>query len=96
MSLAALVAVGNFYLSLLRYPICHLFGWQYRHVSGLPMIGTVFCVVGMLFLWRLPLAWLCAGLIGLFDTAGLPWFLFVILVWQKLIKPQPDNRPTDS
>jgi len=45
LSLAGLIAGTNFFLSFLRYPLLRLLGHHpsdYRHVSGLPAIGTFF------------------------------------------------------
>jgi hypothetical protein len=87
LSLAAFIAAMNFYFSFLRYPIYRLMGWKYRWVSGAPVVGSIFLVVGLLFLWWLPAAWWRAGVIALFDTGGFPWFLVVMFlmtfVWSK-------------
>jgi hypothetical protein len=88
LSLAAIVTALNFYLSFLSYPIHHLIGWQHRNDSGLPMVGTIFCAAGLIFLWRMPLAWACSGLIALFDTGGVLWLLF-----STLFRPKRNNVP---
>ncbi len=73
--LAALVALLNFYLSWLRYPIQKFLypDREYHFVSGIPLIGTVLLIGAIvnapspIWLWFLiPLA--------LIDTGGLPWF----------------------
>ena len=53
LSLGALIACVNFYLSFLRYPIYRLLGRsqdQYRFVSGYPIAGTVLVVLAWLLL----------------------------------------------
>jgi hypothetical protein len=81
LSLAGLIAGTNFFLSFLRYPLLRLLGHprsEYRHVSGLPAIGTFFQVAGVACLWDVPWAWAAAAGLALLDTGGLPWFVVVM------------------
>jgi hypothetical protein len=84
LSLGALIAAVNIYLSFLRYPLYKLLGWEYRYESGIPAIGSLCTIVGVVLLWT-PAAWLIALLNALFDTAGLPWFAGV-MCWAYLFR----------
>jgi hypothetical protein len=80
---AGLIAMLNFYLSLVR---AHLYVKRhgsrdgYRHVSGFPLIGTVLVVIGVaLGFGDIPTAVL--GLVVMsVDTGGSAWFL--IATWR--------------
>lgn len=80
----ALVVGGlNFYLSFIRGPIYRRRNGSlegYKHVSGIPMIGSLLVVAGTVLGFG---AAFCAGL-GLLavalDTGGTPWFL--IATWK--------------
>jgi hypothetical protein len=80
--LGAFLTIANFYFSLLRYPV-HV--WRggtrenYRWESGIPVFGSLFLWVSAFCLTTQPIfMWLAIGL-SLFDTAGLHWFLGVML-----------------
>ena len=80
---AGLIAMLNFYLSLVRghlYVKRHGSRDGYRHVSGFPLIGTVLVVIGVaLGFGDIPIAVL--GLVVMsFDTGGSVWFL--IATWR--------------
>lgn len=87
LGLAALVGAINFFASLLRYPLYRLLRREYHWESGLPMIGSVCLLVALACLWRTPLAWIIAAVIAAIDTAGLPWFVGVMLL-ASLRKPR--------
>lgn len=73
----------NFYLSFIRglvHRLRHGSLEGYRHVSGIPLIGTLFVVAGGIagFGWRdTSIAGLAATAL---DTGGAPWFL--ISTWR--------------
>jgi hypothetical protein len=81
-----LIAVLNFYLSFIRPLLFHVGSrWQsqlrpYRHVSGLPAIGTILISIGAL----LSFGAVGTALIGIcafaLDTGGAGWF--VISTWR--------------
>ncbi len=81
--LAALVGGLNFYLSFLRgtiYRRAHDSMEGYRHVSGVPLVGTLLVVIGLVVGFG-SLHCAVLGLVGLvLDTGGLPWFL--IATWR--------------
>jgi len=80
---AAAVAFWNFYLSFIRPRLFWLRRRSmdgYRHVSGLPMIGTVLLTLGALFGFGA----IGSALIGVgafvLDTGGSVWFL--VCTWR--------------
>ena len=83
--LGGFIALLNFYLSFLRYPIHKRFHsdqpWHY--VSGFPLIGTILlmvptmCIGDSAWLW-LPIAFM------LMDTGGPHWFIISIAIIQPL------------
>jgi len=102
MSLAALTAAINFYFSVLRYLLYRHMGWEYRFVSGLPVLGTICLVFALACVPQSMAAWLIAILIATVDTGGIPWFLIVILLeaftWPKSVDSPSKKTPdkTDS
>ena len=80
---AALLAALNFYLSFIRPPVFRLLHGSmdgFRHVSGIPMIGTLLVVLGGVFgFGAVGTALLGLACIG-FDTGGSVWFL--IATWR--------------
>ena len=79
LSVGVLVSVINFYLSFLRYPI-HIAGGgkkdEFKWVSGLPLIGTVFVVAALLLDGLERSLILYPGLFALMiDTGGVLWFI---------------------
>ena len=76
---ASIVAVMNFYLSFVRgriYLIRHGSREGYRHVSGLPLIGTALVVIGVLLGFGDIGGALLGMAVMLVDTGGSVWFLF--------------------
>ncbi len=65
------VAMLNFHLSFIR-PRFHPSG---PHVSGLPLIGTVFCVLALIANFGSLVIGFGALVLLALDTGGLPWFL---------------------
>jgi hypothetical protein len=85
--LGVLVCALNFYLSFVRYPLHLLRGnpGQYRHVSGLPVLGSVL-VVAALLMTRLPGWAVTLGIASaVLDTGGLHWFA-AVMAWDALIR----------
>ena len=92
LALGGFVCALNFYLSFLRYPLYRLDGLPFRWVSGLPLVGSLFVVLGLCWL-PLPtwVFWLAVVLAGL-DTGGLHWFVGSQL-WHWLFPPSaPPNH----
>lgn len=75
----------NFYLCCIRYPLFRISRERtdYRHISGLPILGSVL-VVSSLMIFQTPQWAIVAGVIlaGL-DTGGIQWFIGV-MVWHHL------------
>ena len=80
LALAVLIAVNNFYLSVLRVPLLWLLRLPYdKHVSGLPVIGNIFLLLALVFLQSSMAAlWATAAVLIVIDTGGFPWFCFVM------------------
>ena len=80
---AALLAALNFYLSFIRplvFRRLHGSMTGFRHVSGIPMVGTVLAVFGALFgFGAAGSALLGLACIGI-DTGGSVWFL--VCTWR--------------
>ena len=99
---AGLIAVLNFYLSLIRRSLWqrrHRPGEEYRHVSGLPVLGTMLQVAGC----AVGFGSLSVGLGGLaaalLDTGGLPWFAVATWTDQSFWdgrSPAQAERPADG
>ncbi|HEY7314040.1 MAG TPA: hypothetical protein VH643_32115 [Gemmataceae bacterium] len=82
-TVGALVSALNFYLSVLRYPLFRVFGWEYRWISGVPLIGSLLLAAASLLFWGLPLwFWVCLGM-AVVDTGGPHWFVGSIL-WHAM------------
>ena len=80
---AAFVAVLNFYLSFVRGLLLRLRHGsldRYRHVSGIPLIGSLLVLIaGIIGFGAVGTVLSCIVAVAL-DTGGLPWFLFS--TWQ--------------
>jgi len=80
---AAFFAALNFYLSFVRPPLFRLLHGSmdgFRHVSGIPGIGTILVLLGGAFgFGAMATAVLGLACIG-FDTGGSVWFL--IATWR--------------
>lgn len=83
LSLAAIIAGLNLYLSVIRGLIYWFQGWQYRHVSGLPLLGSLLLVVALVVLEKSPSIWIIAIIVSLLDTGGAIWLLLTIS-WMTL------------
>jgi hypothetical protein len=73
----------NFYLTFLRYPLYSLFGRECKHVSGVPLLGSLLLVIAVTMLHEWPLFFWSGIMIALFDTGGLHWFAGIML-WMCL------------
>lgn len=75
----------NFYLSFLRYPLYRLFGRECKHVSGVPLLGSLLLVIAVTMLHMRPLFFWSGITIALLDTGGLHWFA-AIMLWKYLFR----------
>jgi hypothetical protein len=96
MIVAMFIAAPNFYLSFIRPYVFHRKGGSfddYKHVSGIPIVGTVVIVIGAILGFG---STLCAvlGLVAMaLDTGGSVWFL--IATWRdRSLWDVPDRSPT--
>ena len=81
LGLGALASLTNFYLSFLRRPLFIRRGGSvsdYRHISGLPLVGMV-VLLGLPLVPASPLWSLSTLFLLLIDTGNLPWF--IVAVW---------------
>ena len=72
----------NFYLSFLRAPLLRRKGVppnEIRHVSGAPMIGSLFVLVGLPAVHAVPGLVPLGILLILIDTGGPHWFVGTML-----------------
>ena len=80
--LGTLVTCVNVYTSFIRYPLHRWRGGtrdEFRWVSGVPLVGSLFLWLAALFLVGRPvLAW-AALVMSLIDTGGLHWFAGTML-----------------
>jgi len=79
--LGALFCVLNIYTSFLRYPIHK---WilkkpEYKHVSGAPLLGTIFVGMSLIGLHDNPWFVRIGLFLILFDTGGPHWFIFSMI-----------------
>jgi hypothetical protein len=58
-------------------------GWECRHVSGIPVIGTIFLAVALLLIQKSLLIWMLATIILVLDTGGLQWFVLTMMWHSK-------------
>jgi hypothetical protein len=96
MIVAMFFAAPNFYLSFIRPFVFHRRGGsfdEYKHVSGIPIVGTVVVVVGAILGFG---SALCSalGLVAMaLDTGGSVWFL--IATWRdQSLWDDPARSPT--
>ena len=83
----------NFYLSWIRYPLFRISGERtdYRHISGLPILGSVL-VVGSLVIFQTPHWAIIAGaILAALDSGGIHWFIG-IMVWHHLRSLKASQR----
>ena len=75
LGLSVVIAVTNFYLSWLRYPLYRLRGGsrpEYRFVSGVPLFGSIFAYLALLLDHRSAFVWVALAALVI-DTGGLLW-----------------------
>lgn len=80
--LGILVCLANFYLSFLRAPFLRAQGvppQEIRHVSGAPLFGTLFVLMGTAVFSDVPGIVPLGILLVLLDTGGPHWFVGVML-----------------
>ncbi len=78
LSLAVLLGCLNFLLSFVRLPFLRkrrVDGKVPRRASGIPGVGTVFCLSGLLVGFGDKTAAVAGFLAALVDTGGLPWIV---------------------
>jgi hypothetical protein len=81
-TLGAVLCAMNFYLSFLRAPLLIRKGVprdEIRHVSGAPLLGTVFVLVGLPAVQHVPGLVPLGILLILIDTGGPHWFVGTML-----------------
>lgn len=84
----------NIYLSFFRYAIYKLKGGDkenYKWVSGVPLIGSLFIWICTPLLMPYPILLWSALTLTIFDTGGIHWFIVSIL-WQIIFKPKPKHE----
>lgn len=84
-AVGAFVCLLNFYLSFLRNPLYKLFGREYKHVSGIPLFGSLLLIIAVTMLRERPLFFWSGITIALVDTGGLHWFAGIML-WMCLFR----------
>lgn len=84
-AVGAFVCFLNFYLSFLRYPLYRLFGREYKHVSGVPLFGSLLLIIAVTMLHEHSLFFWIGITIALLDTGGLHWF-GGIMFWMYLFR----------
>ena len=91
MGICLFISCLNFSLSFIR-PLFYLRKpSEYRFVSGLPGLGTIFLFLSVILLpWNFYLGCLVITAIVL-DTAGLPWFI-AVMCWQALRVPKDEQK----
>jgi len=76
---AAAIGALNFFLSFIRpclYQLTRRTRDGYRHVSGLPILGTILVVIAGLYGFS-SIGTAALGFVTLlFDTGGEPWFIW--------------------
>ncbi len=82
-AVGAYVCVVNIYLSFLRCPLHSLFGRECKHVSGVPLVGSLLLIIAVAMLHEWPLLFWSGITLALFDTGGLHWFAGIML-WMYL------------
>jgi hypothetical protein len=94
LGLSVVIAVTNFYLSWLRYPLYRLLGGsraEYRFVSGLPMVGSIAAFIALVLDNRTAFAWVALAALGV-ETGGLLW----AVVWFPLALILDRRRPQED
>jgi hypothetical protein len=65
----------NFYLSFLRYPVCKWLGYEYKWVSGAPLIGSLLVVMVLPGMREVPFIFWLGVVAAILDTGGFHWFV---------------------
>lgn len=83
-ALGALIVVLNLYLAWIYAPVTwHLSrrnGQPYKHVSGIPLFGSLFIAISCVWMWGTPFWRWTSIVLMLVDHGGLHWF-FVTMWW---------------
>ena len=90
-SLATLIAIVNFYLSFVRAPIYRCLGLECQHVSGIPLLGSLFLIGALVAAEASGLAMALAIALVLLDTGGLIWLLLTFS-WMALRRQKRFGR----
>jgi hypothetical protein len=80
----------NLYHGVGRWLVAKWLGRPIRHISGIPLFGTLFLVLALLLIPLNRWTVFAAALICSLDTLGLPYLLGV-MAWQYL-----RSKPSDS
>ena len=76
---AILIALLNFYLSFIRAPLCWWLKREFKHVSGIPALGSLFLFAALTCIDETPVTWAIAFVTLALDTGGVLWFLLVFI-----------------
>jgi len=99
MALGGLICLANAYLSFVRYGVHRLRGGireTYRHVSSVPLVGSVLVAVALIGLWNSMPARIIGLVIMAIDTGGLHWFAISIFVNGVRGKPAEDGKASEE
>jgi hypothetical protein len=83
LGLGSLICLQNIYASFIRHPLYRRAGGapdDYKHMSPVPIFGSLFVVLGLV--WLAPGGWLLvAGVVlAALDMGGLHWILPVLCI----------------
>jgi len=78
LALGGLVALGNFYLSFLCIPLHRLLGRNVKWVSGLPFVGFISTVAGVVMLGFSAPTLSFGAVSVLLDTGGPVWLVVTL------------------
>jgi len=87
--LGSFICILNFYLSFLRYPIyklIHSDSKEYKWTSGVPIVGSFFEVISLIFLYKTKWMLISGIIFIILDTGGLHWFLGTVFYHAVLKK----------
>ncbi len=81
-AVGSLISLLNFYFSFLRYGVYKLLKRKYKWESGIPLFGSLFLFVSLLFLYKNPYILILGIALILMDTGGILWFIAIMIYYK--------------
>jgi hypothetical protein len=89
-AMGSLISLLNFYLSFLRYGVYKLLKKECKWESGIPLFGSLFLFVSLMFLYKNLWILILGIALILIDTGGILWFV-AIMTYYKIRNGRNEN-----